>query len=98
MKKTAVNIIGNKQCIEYFGCYNVCLVNAIEMKYDKEGFYKPNILENCIECGKCEKVCLVIKNENNNKYVKAYGAWSNNEEILLNNSSGGFFQSWHLKF
>ncbi len=89
--KTAIEIIGNKKCTGCFGCYNVCPVNAIEMKYDEEGFYKPNILENCIECGKCENVCPVIKNENNNKYVKAYGAWSNDKEILLNSSSGGIF-------
>ena len=91
MEKTAINIIGNKQCTGCFGCYNICPVNAIEMKYDEKGFYKPNILENCIECGKCEKVCPVIKNENSNKYIKAYGAWSNDEEILLNSSSGGIF-------
>ena len=97
MKKTAISIIGNKQCTGCFGCYNICPVNAIEMKYDKEGFYKPNILENCIECGKCEKVCPVIKSEKSNKYIKTYGAWSNNEEILLNSSSGGIFSELALE-
>lgn len=89
--KTAIELIGNKECTGCFACYNICPTNAIEMKYDKEGFYKPNILSNCIECGKCMKICPVIKNENNNRYIKAYGAWSNDEKILLNSSSGGIF-------
>lgn len=97
MKRTAIEIIGNKNCTGCFGCYNICPINAIEMKYDEEGFYKPNILENCIECGKCEKICPIIKNENNNKYIKSYGAWSNNKEILLNSSSGGIFSELALE-
>lgn len=95
--KTAIEIISNKQCTGCFGCYNVCPVNAIEMKYDNEGFYKPNILSNCIKCGKCEKVCPVIENKNDNKYIKAYGAWSKDEEILLNSSSGGIFSELALE-
>ncbi len=95
--RTAIEIIDKKNCTGCFGCYNICPINAIEMKYDEEGFYKPNILENCIKCGKCEKVCPVIKNENNNKYIKSYGAWSKDKKILLNSSSGGIFSELALK-
>lgn len=92
-----IEVLKNKECTGCFGCYNICPISAIEMKYDEEGFYKPNISENCIECGKCEEVCPVIKSENNNKYIKAYGAWSNDEEILLNSSSGGIFSELALE-
>lgn len=92
--KTAISIIGNKKCTGCFGCYNVCPVSAIEMKYDNEGFYKPHILDTCIDCGKCESICPVIKrekSENDNKCIKSYGCYSKNEEILLSSSSGGIF-------
>ena len=95
--KTAIELIGNKKCTGCFTCYNICPVNAIEMKYDEEGFYKPNILFNCIECSKCIKICPVIKNENNNKYIKVYAAWSNDKGILLNSSSGGLFSELALE-
>ena len=91
MERAAINIIGYKNCTGCFGCYNVCHLNAIEMKYDEEGFYKPYILSNCVDCGLCGKICPVIKIENDNKYEKAYAAWSKNEEIILNSSSGGIF-------
>ena len=91
MKETAIKIIKNNNCTGCFACYNVCPVNAIEMKYDNEGFYKPLISSNCIECGKCIKTCPVIENKNSNKVLETYAAWSNDEEILLNSSSGGIF-------
>lgn len=69
MEKVAINIVGYDQCTGCFGCYDICPINAIDMKYDKKGFYKPNILENCI---KCKKIYPVIENKNNNKYIKAY--------------------------
>lgn len=91
MGEPAINIIGYDNCTGCFGCYNACHLNAIEMKYDEEGFYKPYILSSCVDCGQCEKACPVIEIENNNKCEKAYAAWSNDNKILLNSSSGGIF-------
>lgn len=91
MGEPAINLIGYNNCTGCFGCYNACYFNAIEMKYDEEGFYKPYILPSCVNCGQCEKICPVIKIENNNKCIKAYASWSNDETIILNSSSGGIF-------
>lgn len=96
MKETAIKIIKSNNCTGCFACYNVCPVNAIEMKYDDEGFYKPLISSNCIECGRCIKICPVIDNINSNKVLETYAAWSNDEEILLNSSSGGIFSELAL--
>lgn len=97
MKETAIKIIGDNNCTGCFACYNICPVNAIEMKYDNEGFYKPSISSNCIECGKCIKTCPVVENVNNNKVLETYAAWSNDEKILLNSSSGGIFSELALE-
>ena len=91
MRKTAIDTIGYNNCTGCFGCYNACYLNAIEMNYDEEGFYKPYILSSCINCGQCKKVCPVIEIDNNNRCEKAYAAWSKDKEIILNSSSGGIF-------
>lgn len=95
--ETAIKKIGEKACTGCFGCYNVCPVNAIKMKLDKEGFYKPEILDNCVECGKCQNGCPVVRYDKINRYIKSYAAWSNEKDIVLNSSSGGIFSELALK-
>lgn len=38
-------------------CGAVCPKNAITIELDDEGFYRPKVNENCIDCGLCVKVC-----------------------------------------
>lgn len=91
---SAIEKIGYDSCTGCYGCYNKCIIkNAITMKLTDDGFYKPFITDSCIGCGECKKSCPVITKVNNNKKseMKVYAAWSKDEEILMNSSSGGMF-------
>ena len=73
-------------------CSAVCPVDAIEIKLDIEGFYKPFINEDkCIDCGKCVSVCNKYDNSivMSDEHKKVYAAKSKDKNILSNSTSGG---------
>lgn len=76
------------------GC-GVCSINCpldiITIELNEDGFYSPRIEEDkCIECGKCQDVCIKFKNEENNLNIgEFYSARSKNKEIIKNCTSGG---------
>ncbi len=90
-----IDRITKSNCTGCFGCYNICPQNAIVMERDTEGFDYPKIQdEKCIKCNLCEKVCPSLNPINNtDRYaeVKLYAAWSLDENIRLNSTSGGVF-------
>lgn len=88
-----LELSSKKECCGCAGCSQICPVDAIEMKMDKEGFLYPFIKKNnCINCGLCEKVCPIQVN-----YIKeqaspeVYAAVCKNEDVCRNSSSGGAF-------
>ncbi len=92
---TAIDQIGNKDCTGCFGCYNICPKGAIEMRIDKEGFYKPWINSDlCDSCGVCQNVCpvmtvpLLVGVDS----PQSFAAWSDDIEKRMMSSSGGVFQ------
>lgn len=80
-------------CSGCSACANICPVNAISMRPDKEGFLYPEInFEKCIQCEKCRNICPVAnKYKDTEQIPKVYSAVNNNEETRLNSSSGGLF-------
>ena len=62
---------------------------------DNAGFEFPVIMERsaCIACGACERVCPVLmkKKDDENLSTSAYAAFSNNNALRLESSSGGIF-------
>lgn len=90
-----IKIDNKKQCCGCNLCFNICPQNAIEMKEDKEGFKYPSVnKEKCIKCGLCVKKCPVKnkKEEKKRKIApKVIAAWSNDENIRLDSTSGGIF-------
>ena len=47
-----------KNCCGCTACYAICLVNAISMQVDEEGFLYPVVDDGkCVRCYKCLSVC-----------------------------------------
>lgn len=91
-----IEIKDKKNCTSCFACYNICPKNAIIMKEDKEGFKYPKIDKSkCVNCGLCDKVCPIINRKSetnkNNKRPKIIAAWSKDNNIRLDSTSGGVF-------
>lgn len=86
--------IEKEKCTGCGVCSNICPKNCINMVSDNEGFLYPSVdINYCINCGICEKTCPVlngIKSENNPQ-PSAYAAWSLDEDIRFNSTSGGIF-------
>ena len=84
--------VDKHNCTGCSACYNICPVGAIKMEPNKKGFLEPIIdSKKCINCGKCQKVCMgynkIIKTKTNEYYI----ARNKDEEVVFNSSSGGIF-------
>lgn len=82
-------------CVGCSSCTSICPKHCIEMKRDLNGFKNPILVHsvNCVECGMCESVCPVL-NESikaNDDLPAAYAAFSKDERIRQDSSSGGIF-------
>lgn len=84
-----------EMCTGCLACYNVCNVSAIHLIKDSKGFCYPTINNSeCINCGKCTKVCPIINPiKHSDSLLKTYAVWHKNPSILYNSSSGGFFSA-----
>ena len=91
-----IKIVDKSKCCGCLACMNVCPQKCITYKEDKVGFIFPIVDEQkCIKCGKCHKVCPIENYKNENKYgLEAYVAFSKEEDIRKNGSSGGMFETF----
>ena len=82
------------ECTGCNACYSKCPVAAIRMQPDREGFLRPVIdMEICIRCEQCEAVCpaLVPCKILPTRPPRVFAAWTRNEELRINSTSGGVF-------
>jgi len=90
-----IEILDNTKCTGCGACSQKCPKNCITMKQDKEGFHYPVVNKSeCIDCKLCEKICPILKKEKENSNRKrpiVMAAWSKNEDIRLDSTSGGVF-------
>lgn len=83
------------KCNGCSACYAVCPNECIKMIADEDGFLYPRVEEDkCIKCGLCEKACPISKESVcacHEFEQSAYAAYTKDEYIHLNSSSGGIF-------
>lgn len=85
-----------RECTSCQMCAAVCAKNAIEIRLNKDGFYRPYLDENkCVDCGLCTKVCYKFDNdvkvtsvEDINK-IDVHSAQYKSDAILEKVTSGG---------
>ncbi len=84
-----------KACCGCAACANICPKKCIEMASDKEGFLYPKVnVESCVKCGLCERVCPVLNTPIIQEDLRrAWGAVSEDRELLIGSSSGGVFST-----
>lgn len=89
---TNINCVVSKECCGCGACYNTCPVDAIQMKYDREGILYPNVDANkCINCKKCMNACPSLHPDlTNSTMPNSYAAYGG-DDIRAKSSSGGIF-------
>lgn len=75
-------------------CAASCGKKIIKIELNADGFYEPRIIDEsqCSNCGICVDVCAFSHEElanQENKPVKSWAAWSNDERVRRKCSSGG---------
>lgn len=85
-------ICSKEECYGCSACYNICPLDCITMKPDKEGFLYPSIdQEKCVDCKKCLSVCPAKNNIKIDEEIQYYYAVKHDDEIRKNSTSGGMF-------
>lgn len=81
-----------KYCTGCTACASTCPKGCISMKPDANGFLHPVLDESsCVGCGICQQVCPVLNSPKEENTPKAYAAYSKDEPMRLESSSGGVF-------
>ena len=81
------------QCTGCTACASICPMQCIQMKENEDGFLYPKVnTTSCSSCGACEQVCSVLHDEMRDRVLtKAYAAFSVDDSLRKNSSSGGIF-------
>ena len=86
-----IEILGKGDCCGCQSCYNICPVEAIEMKPDTEGYLYPSVdNDKCIQCGKCQKHCPAIQVQYDNRIPECYAVMAE-DELRAKSASGAMF-------
>lgn len=80
-------------CTGCTACASICPRGCISMEPGMDGFLYPEVDESkCVNCGLCEKACPVVAPGNRRETPPvAYAAYTKDEAVRLESSSGGVF-------
>lgn len=81
------------KCTGCTACAAVCPKNCIEMQEGEDGFLYPFVYtDRCINCGCCTRVCpICFEKSIHRQNTTVYAAYSTNNELRRESSSGGIF-------
>ena len=95
-----LNLTDKINCCGCNACGDICPTRSISYTIDNEGFLYPAIDKNkCIDCKKCEYVCPCIEKIveiKKNIEPHFFAAYSKDEYIRLDSTSGGIFSELAL--
>ncbi len=91
-----IEIRDKKDCCGCNACGDVCHVQAITFKTDREGFWYPYVdKDKCTDCHLCEKICPMINigalKHNDFSEPKVFGGYNKDIVIRFDSTSGGLF-------
>lgn len=78
-----------EKCTGCSACMNACPSSSIKMVEGKIGHIYPKILDSCIECGRCVKLCHVNKEVELRMPQKTFAAWIKDKNEHATSTSGG---------
>lgn len=87
-----IQLAPNTECTSCGACAYICPHDCITMRTDSTlyGAIRPTVdSTKCVSCKLCQKVCPIISPLQYNSPLKAYAAWSSNEEERRTSASGG---------
>lgn len=85
-----IQLVEPDRCTGCGACAFVCAKKCITMQEDTIGRVLPIINHgDCVECGRCVKTCPILSPVEYHEPMKAYAAWSADEEERRTSASGG---------
>lgn len=101
---TSVTSIMPELCIGCGACIVECPVDAIAMRADQEGFYRPCVnAEKCLNCGECLQVCIANGSVQTDSYPmrkNTYACFALDSKVHTSSTSGGIatvLSKWTLR-
>lgn len=94
-----IDIKNKVDCCGCNACGDICPTGAIDFHIDNEGFWYPEVnMEQCVNCGLCEKTCPIIHadelKKNDIEEPECYAAENKNLEVVFDSTSGGLFSAF----